>query len=86
MKKHHVFLVLGLALAAPPLHAESAQSICTAEARDAGIDDEEEIAAYVDECLSMMSDTGDVIPSEESAMESNEAFDNLDGETDSMTE
>lgn len=54
MRKMIFVLLLGLVFISP-VHAESALSICTAEAKDAGIEDQEDFRAYVDECVEQVS-------------------------------
>lgn len=50
-KRFVPFLLLALVSAAPVFAAESPVDYCTAEAKDAGIEDAEELRNYVADCL-----------------------------------
>lgn len=54
MKKSILVFLLGMVLAFSA-QAESAMEICTAEARDAGIEDQAEFQQYVSECTAQVS-------------------------------
>lgn len=54
MKKLSLLVLVGM-FAVAPVYAESALELCTAEAKDAGIEDREDFRAYVDECVEQVS-------------------------------
>lgn len=53
--KKALLLVLFSAVLSSPVFAESALEVCTAEAKDAGIQDADEFRSYVDECVEQVS-------------------------------
>lgn len=53
--KKSIFIVALAAILSSPVFAESALELCTAEAKDAGIEDAQDLRAYVDECVEQVS-------------------------------
>ena len=54
MKKLMLFIVVGV-LFTGLAQAETALEVCNAEAKDAGIEDQADFRAYVDECVEQVS-------------------------------
>ena len=54
MKKYLLVAMLAL-FATGQVYAESAYELCTAEAKDAGIEGKQDFQAYVDECVDQVN-------------------------------